>query len=305
MPDCLLCGKITRLLFSTRDYARPEDRTVYTVNWCADCSFGRIEGDFTPEIVNLFYPTTYYTHSARVGPSPNHTFLERLRVHLAWRTDNGTALQPSELAPASSICDIGCGNGDNLRKFKLDGTSIAVGIDPDRLARDMASDAGEIFDGTAKSLPKELAGKQFEIVLLSHVLEHCIDPARAILNAKSLLSKNGTLVVEVPNNEAVAFKLFGALWPWSDVPRHLSFFTEPSLSKLLERSGLRILKVHYVGYTRQFMPAWISSQQGIWGATCQGRPPNFGTAAWWLLLKTFWLSPRRRYNSIRVHAALS
>jgi len=122
----------------------------------------------------------------------------------------------------------------------------------------------KIFDGTAEDLPLGLVSKKFGIVLMSHVLEHCIDPAKAITNAKQLISKDGTLVVEVPNNSAFSFSKFQVAWPRADIPRHLNFFTECSLPALFKQKGLKPFNTKYVGYTRQFSPAWISQQLNIW-----------------------------------------
>lgn len=302
MSQCLLCSRETAFLFATRDFARPDDPVEYRVNWCGSCDFGRIEGNFTPETVSELYPPTYYTHGKGDASLPILSFLERLRLHLAWRGDYGITFHPSELPPRSSICDVGCGAGDNLRRFRQSGYSTTVGIDPDASARCRAADAGVILEGTAESLPAELDGRKFDAVLMSHVLEHCIDPALAIANAKTLLADDGTLVIEIPNSAAAGFATFKELWPWSDVPRHLNFFTWRSLTKLIEESGLSISKVQYTGYARQFMASWVSTQNLIWNATRDGPSPNFDVAAWSLLLRTFLSAPAHKYDSIRVHA---
>jgi len=169
------------------------------------------------------------------------------------------------------------------------------------LARIAAGDAGEIFNGTAEMLPVELADRSFDAVLLSHVLEHCSDPSNAIRNALTLLSPTGTLVIEVPNSQALGFAMFGALWPWSDIPRHLNFFTESSLRALLSKHGLIVSSIKYVGYTRQFSAGWISKQNKI-QAVLNNSKTNFDRAAWLLLLRSMFARAAQRYDSVRVHA---
>ncbi|WP_084800962.1 class I SAM-dependent methyltransferase [Bradyrhizobium sp. Tv2a-2] len=274
--NCLICDAETNRLFQT---------SHFDLRWCNQCSFGRLAGDFTPEQVSSFYPASYYTHSIAKDESRKPSPLERLLIHSAFKLDGGKDFDPSELPAGKTACDIGCGNGDLLRKLRSAGYSI-VGIEPDQRARHIANDVCPTYDGTAEHLPP--VGK-FDVVLMSHVLEHCIDPIRALTNAKSILANDGVIVIEVPNNAATGFRWFKDAWPWTDIPRHLSFFTERSLRLLLERTGLQVTDVFYTGYTRQFMPKWRAEL-------------NLVRAGWPLLLRTMLAPNSAKYDSIRVHA---
>jgi SAM-dependent methyltransferase len=293
-------------LFMARDYRRPDDRMEWPIGWCTTCQYGRLEGNFSPTKVGSFYSMPYYTHDIIAKPKGNLAFLDRLRTHLAWRADSGIELQPREIAHAGqqgrlTFCDLGCGSGGQLRAFKELGYQV-IGVEPDPKARSVAGRIGDVLDGTAEDLPPQIADRQFDVVLFSHVLEHCIDPVKALANAKRILAADGTLVIEVPNNGAIGFAWFKAAWPSTDIPRHLNFFTEQSLRALLQRSGFKITDVKYVGYTRQFVPEWIAMQEDIWRQIGTGSKPKFGRAAWRLLFRTAFASRASKYDSIRVHA---
>src|ERR1700733_14438541 len=197
MATCFLCGREMAPRFHTRDHLRPDDLTEYSLEWCARCEFGRIAGEFTPKDVAEFYSEDYYTHFAPADSAQNSMqLLDRLRVHLAWRTDRGADLSPGEVSrskAAPSLCDVGCGSGQAMAAFRQAGYE-AVGIEPDPAARVLATKIGAVFEGTAETLPYAIAGKQVDVVLLSHVLEHCIDPAAALKNVKSLLAPGGTAI---------------------------------------------------------------------------------------------------------------
>ena len=298
---CLLCGSETRPLLSARDYLRT-DPFFYQLNWCNSCDFGRLAGTFTLEQVASFYPENYYTHASLCMPQDSAHFLQRLRTHLAWRRDQGHQLTPDELPRYRTICDIGCGDGSNLRLFKEAGYET-VGVEPDPAARTRASKHGTVLAGTAENLPRALAERQFDVVLMSHVLEHCIEPIRAISNAAGMVDRDGRLVVEVPNNGAKGFQTFRDLWPWTDIPRHLNFFTEHSLRSVIEGTGLRVETVLYVGYVRQFVPQWIATQEEIWRRTRSGSAPDFDFKAWLHLFKTMFAADERKYDSLRIVAA--
>ncbi len=284
---CLLCGFHTQKLFSAQDRAIASPET-FDLRWCGVCDLGRLAGEFTPGQIATFYPIDYYTHTAATPKSERISILERTLIHAAWRRDDGQDFDPAELKAGNTVCDIGCGNGGALRKFKAAGYRT-VGIDPDGAAREAAKDAGEIYAGTAEDIPQL---GSFDVVLMSHVLEHCIDPSEAVAKAKSILAEKGTLVIEVPNNAALGFRWFGPLWPWTDIPRHLSFFTDRSLSILLERNGLKITKTYYTGYTRQFAPGWRRQVQS-------------SLSGWPLLARSAFSTDRLKYDSIRVHAVNS
>jgi SAM-dependent methyltransferase len=291
--------------FRARDYRRPADPQERELFWCDRCKYGRLMGHFKPSEIASFYPSSYYTHGPQQPPGGHVPFADRLRIHLAWRLDNGVPLRPGEI-PARrtgplTCCDLGCGSGEQLRLFRDAGYQV-VGVEPDPAARTIARTVGEVLDGTAESIPAPIARRLFDVVLLSHVLEHCIDPVQALTNANKMLAPTGTLVIEVPNNSAVGFSRFGAAWPWTDIPRHLNFFTERSLRLMLQKTGFSVTNVNYVGYTRQFLLEWIRSQEDIWIQIGTGPPPDFKSAAWLLLLRTAFASRSAKYDSVRVHA---
>jgi SAM-dependent methyltransferase len=308
MEICALCGGQMSPFFRARDYRRPDDREERQLYWCTGCKYGRLGGDFTPSEVASFYPAAYYTHGIEQHREDKLSFSDRLRLHLAWRLDAGTTLEPGEIVPLRAdrltFCDLGCGSGEQLRKFKEAGYDV-IGVEPDPRARSIAQKAGEVLGGTAEDIPSKIAGMRFDLVLLSHVLEHCIDPIKALSNVHRIISSDGTVVIEVPNNNALGFSTFQAVWPWTDIPRHLNFFSERSLRAALQKSGFTVQKVYYVGYARQFHPRWIRTQEEIWERINSGPKRSFDRASWELLFRTAFASAAAKYDSVRVHAKRS
>jgi 2-polyprenyl-3-methyl-5-hydroxy-6-metoxy-1,4-benzoquinol methylase len=291
--------------FSARDHLRPQVTTEYRLEWCAGCAFGTVAGSFTPSDVSSFYTPDYYTHITSNGSqAASMRMLDRLRVHFAWRTDRGVDLTPSEVPrshPAPTLCDVGCGAGQSMAAFKSKGYEV-MGIEPDPSARALSAKVGEVLDGTAEAIPEAIEGRQFDAVLLSHVLEHCIHPAAALKNVKLLLAPQGTAVIEVPNNAAAGFEMYGPGWFFLDIPRHLQFFTEKSLRLALENAGLRVTRVYYTGYTRQFSPQWLAAQRQIRANIGIENDRKWAGSAAKLLMRTRHAQPAQKYDSIRVHA---
>lgn len=309
--DCLLCeGPLSHWLRVPRDWRRPHDQRSYELYWCAACSFGQVEPRPSQADVRDFYDTEYYTHAALAPRKLRPGFAERLRTHLAWRIDRCRDLsaelvdQLVESRPAR-ICEIGCGDGTLLQALSEHGHRVA-GLEPDPLARKAALARGiEAHAGEAEDLPQTLAQGSFDVVILRHVLEHCLDPLRALEGARSLLRPGGLLVCETPNNVALGLRQAGAHWPWLDVPRHLNFFSAESLRRICERVGIRVRTLDFAGYTRQFAGTWLEEEGCIRAALDPARP---GSArgrelqSWYLLARTA-LAPRsRKYDSVRVTA---
>lgn len=319
MSECPICGQKTSKLFTAPcDYRKPKNSSSHDVYWCSGCSFGQVwERPKKEDIASFYELDSYYTHDASKTVNGNDngskSFLDRLRMHLAWRLDNGEDLSPSEATSVLSegnsleILEIGCGNGANLSNFIGKGFS-AVGVEPDPKAREAAIKAGLIVhEGTAEELPEAILGKKFDVVLMSHVLEHCLNINSAVVNAKSMLKRGGIYIVETPNCGSLGFKEQKAEWPWSDIPRHLNFFTPFSLRSILIKHDFDVISEKYRGFCRQFSNSWLATEEEVWKSfqDCgkrEGIRPNFKIRAWILLAKSLFASNVNKYDSVRIIA---
>jgi SAM-dependent methyltransferase len=281
--------------------------------WCDTCRFGQLQPRPSQAEVDRYYDN-YYTHTPseiRTSASVKRTFAERIRVRLAWSLDRGTDLDADLIHQLvhqhpSSICDLGCGDGRLLAALRDRGHHV-VGLEPDPVTRQLAIARGlSVYGGHADDLPEPIASGTFDVVVLCHVLHLCLDPVRVIRNARKLLRRGGLLVCETTNNEASGLQQLGACWRWLDMPRHLDLFTATSLEKVVAIAGLRVKRIDFTGYTRQFKEAWLK-EQAEKRATLY--PSRLGSRAWqslqnWLLLaRTALARPERKYDSVRIVAA--
>jgi SAM-dependent methyltransferase len=263
----------------------------FVLMWCDHCAFGTLAGRFTPAEIATFYPPDYYTHNPSTAPEGRATLLDRILFRVAWTRDSGRDFSPGELnrTKPRSLCDIGCGNGTALRLFSSFVPELC-GVEPDPQARQQVGKEFAVFDGTAECLPEVVRAKRFDLVLMSHVLEHCLNPQAALGNVRSILSETGTAIIEVPNNAARGFEIFGARWPWTDIPRHVHFFTEASLRIAIVSAGLEVTNVFYTGYARLLHWSW--------------RRDLPARDAWRLFALTVFADPSAKYDSIRIHARI-
>jgi len=136
------------------------------------------------------------------------------------------------------LLDIGAGTGDFLKSSKQNGWEI-YGIEPSKKARDLAFKKGVELKERLDLLDQ----RSFQVITLWHVLEHLPDLELQIEKITSLLHKNGTLMIAVPNFKSYDAEHYKEYWAAYDVPRHLSHFSQFSISKLFAKSGMKVVKV--------------------------------------------------------------
>jgi predicted SAM-dependent methyltransferase len=95
-----------------------------------------------------------------------------------------------------------------------------------------------------------LHDNSFDVITLWHVLEHVHQLHDYLEKFKSLLKKDGCLVVAVPNYVSGDAEHYKEYWAAYDVPRHLYHFSPRSMQVLMEQHGFSITV---------YKPMWFDS----------------------------------------------
>ncbi|HEV8070990.1 MAG TPA: class I SAM-dependent methyltransferase [Planctomycetaceae bacterium] len=216
---------------------------------CTSCGLGRLHPRPGPEMIERFYPASYYgVTGAKFVP-----LIEGLVRLVGAR--HVRALSRG-LHAGARVLDVGCGRGVLLsalarRGFEAHGfemsPSASTGVDPNAIVR------------FGKNL--EEAGypsTSFDQVIVWHVLEHIPDPRRTLDEIRRILKPGGRLVVAVPNYSSLQAQCCGAGWFHLDPPRHLYHFPAAGLRQLLESTGFQVGREHHFSL-RQNPFGWVQS----------------------------------------------
>jgi 2-polyprenyl-3-methyl-5-hydroxy-6-metoxy-1,4-benzoquinol methylase len=140
--------------------------------------------------------------------------------------------------------EIGCAFGYLLYAAKSIGWD-AVGVDSCKPAADWACQnlSLRIIVGTLEDAVETLPKEGFDIVLMSHILEHTRSPRSTMQAVHHLLKPDGIVAVYVPNGDGIQARHGFSTWEWYHFPSHLYYYSPHTLSLLLKKIGFKVEKL--------------------------------------------------------------
>jgi SAM-dependent methyltransferase len=214
MATCVSCGG--RLKYVRRyDFKSQVFRDVYrdrNVYGCVTCGLHQTDVSKIDEGALLRYYRTEYRAVAGIGVGdPGHQWYRARAAALAKLAAEHLSRSPAR------IFELGAGYGYNL-------LAIRELFPAARLFTEELDETVALPEAIERS---DLSHGGYEVVILSHVLEHFTNPKKLIESAVNALAPGGVVIIEVPNDVPGIFPLNGP-----DEP-HLTFFTAATLTALL------------------------------------------------------------------------
>ncbi len=326
VAHCPACGSSRR---SACEYVRHDDSGVMPDLWrmarCSSCRSLYLDPRPDAESLPRAY-RDYYTHQTEQNDVP-----ERGADGLAWSFIHGylnwrfgmrrnpsnrlgailfSALEPLRLKldyygrhlsrdrfpRPGRLLDVGCGNGAFLARARAMGWAV-LGCEPDPKAAATCHAQGlDVIQGDLFS--RDLDGQLFDVVTISHVLEHVVDPKALLKRIYELLQPGGVLWVALPNPGSLGLRIFGAAWRGLHVPFHLCIPNQNQLRKWVESAdfvSVKILRRGAHGRNPRKDSMAIAEREGI------ATPSSFLTALLFILsdvLATF--TPRWAEETVMV-----
>ncbi len=270
VSDCPSCGCVDRAtLYEGLTDALFGSPGSWRIVQCTECSSAYLDPRPTPDSLHLAY-NSYHTHKASAEQPGDLDFKGWIRQGLVndylYRS-LGHRLRPRipggrifekrfpaacaksvrlyrHLSPPHSgqtLLDVGCGSGEFLTQARqLGWTTTGVEFDP-QAAEVARRDGNEVFVGTLEQA--EFRNEQFDVITLSHVIEHLPHPNVTLSECNRIMKPGGVLWVATPNASSSGSRKYGRYWRGLEPPRHLIVFDAAELQRAFQRAGFRDVRL--------------------------------------------------------------
>jgi SAM-dependent methyltransferase len=220
-----LCGAADFELVARYDRYRIAQPTVI----CRACGLVQLSPRMTDQALAWFYGSDHYR--ALYNPE----FLELTKTRFESSLNHARAAFLNEALAErriESVLEVGCAAGQNLYDFHLAGKRVR-GYDLGPAALAFGQTLGmDLRPGSYA----EIEDGPYDLIILSHVMEHFNEPIQAVAAMAEHLSEGGVFYVEVPDNDAFCL---GSLQN-----AHVNYFTEATLTDALARAALEPIAIN-------------------------------------------------------------
>ncbi len=246
--DCLCGGSDFSLIASVDRYGLLQDTVM-----CKSCGLVQSMPRMTSAAYKNFYETDYYRKLYEAGFSGAD-------VDNFFAQSNGDSKTRFEFIKKNldypnvkNVLEIGCGGGWNLYPFFRDKKNIE-GLDFSHSLVALGQKMGmNIKSGSIA----DVEGGSFDLVILSHVLEHFLDPVKALRELVSRVGGKAMFYIEVPNIE-----YFGMAQLQN---AHTYYFSPRTLVYYARKAGLGTTRAFQTNITGSHMGGIFSASEGTDG----------------------------------------
>jgi len=262
--SCLLCCHKLSINIENVFDTRFGIHTAFGIAKCLSCDLEYTVPLITPKKLKKLYKK-YYNFGGEKS-----TAYTRLRekflsssIYCLWLVIDGDISFHCKKGQGR-LLDVGCNEGRGLKIYQRNGY-IAEGLEPNETAAKEARKAG--FRIYADSLEKFEPEKLYDVIVLSNVIEHSLDPKVMLYHVGRLLKPGGQIWISCPNMNSWQRKFFGRYWINWHVPFHIVHFSQISLLNILIETDFEIQEI------RQESPAlWVTHSVIVRLFAKSGRP---------------------------------
>lgn len=218
----------------------------FSVVRCEGCAFIYTYPipEFSPELFKELYNLDYWKENETIVDFKNMGEKRRFLTE-------ALALLKTDQAPPR-LLDVGCGTGEFLQAARELGID-ALGIDVDASIERYAKEKHGFNVVTGMLDEGSFEADRFDIVVLSHVIEHLPDPNPLLAVIRRILKPGGVFLVATPNGDSFLCDLHilrsalsrrakkGYNLTSFTPPFHLNAFNPSSLRTILERNRFKVL----------------------------------------------------------------
>jgi 2-polyprenyl-3-methyl-5-hydroxy-6-metoxy-1,4-benzoquinol methylase len=228
---CPCCKGVSGYLMSSKDVNRKTVPDTFDFYRCPGCDLVFLHPK--PEDMRPFYKGGYQPIPKNLSGLRAIARKEAYRMEPVLRHKKRGKLL--EIGPWIGI--FSC----NAKDTGFDVTAIE--IDPECVAFLNRVVGIEAIESSDPAATMDAMSEKFDVIALWHSLEHLPDPWLVVRSAARRLVPGGILLIAVPNIESYDFMVLKESWVHLDAPRHLFFYTAPSLERVCSENGLETLEI--------------------------------------------------------------
>ena len=144
---------------------------------------------------------------------------------------------------SGKILDVGAGSGSFLKSINSNSFELFATEFSDSSAENLKNIVDEKnYYHQIKIEDIDFGGIKFDLITMWGVLEHIYNPKSVLKKIANILTVKGLFIALVPNFSSRAIKILGITTPTLNPRGHIQNYTDLSIKKLAEDSGLRLLR---------------------------------------------------------------
>lgn len=230
--SCINCGSSSVFYFTKKN-----ENNEFRIFRCPSCKsafvWPRID---TQEIKEYYFKDTYSDFTI------DQIFQLNSRYYPDSFTDSNRIIDNCwSFKRGYNFLDVGAGFGPFSRAALKKGFHVSA-CEPNPNARNVFLKVSG-FEPDACIFDREYASRheeKYDVVLLSQVLEHVVDPNEVARNIYAVLRENGLAAIAVPHFGSALSKIQGKNDMYISPPEHLTYFSKQGLIKLFQRYDFKI-----------------------------------------------------------------
>ncbi|NJN71836.1 MAG: class I SAM-dependent methyltransferase [Limnothrix sp. RL_2_0] len=244
---CLLCksSEIKTLNFRLHSFLtwvknkRSSIMEAPCFEYCSNCSNARTIDK--PELIDY----SQRVHSTSKSQAENSNSTDK-NISSQWKRSIKMQIDTliKHIGTNSRILDIGCGEGILLKMLTESGFSNVTGIEISEISSQKARENG-LNVMTGSFLDRQVVEGTFDVVILSHVLEHFENPMHVLEVISTYLSDGSYLMLVQTHYKGLIPNLLGDNWYGWCPEEHYWHFTPSGLIFMADRFNLKAKEVDF------------------------------------------------------------
>ena len=230
---CLLCGEVTQTKLAGVFDTRFGIKSTYDIACCPNCGLEQTESTPTSAELKVLYEEYYNFGGGRSVYTDLRARFYASKLYDFWLAIDGD-IAFHAIRGSGKLLDIGCNEGRGLSLYVKNGFS-AEGLELNQKAAKVARAMG--FVVYSELLSDFEPAEMYDVVVLSNVLEHSLNPTGMLRDVRRVLKPGGQVWISCPNAKSWLRSVFGKFWVNWHVPFHIVHFSTRTLERMLQDVG--------------------------------------------------------------------